>query len=238
MEPERRIAFCPHCWNHAHQRLIYHHETTEKSYDRDGNLKEDFDLEYYLAVCETCDHLLLYYLSDVYEGVESGEWNFDHAVLVWPPKGGLPEVVPESVRRCYQEAHRVKNIAPGAFAVQIRRALEALCDDRNAVQGSLQKRLEQLAFKGEIPPVLMEMTNVIRFLGNLGAHDSEVRVSPYDADVIDEFFHAVVDYVYVAPSKLETFRSRLQRFRKADSKQDQESGEAPESKPQGKPRIH
>ncbi len=117
------------------------------------------------------------------------------------------------MRECYDEASRIKTLAPNAFAVQIRRALEALCDDRGATASNLQKRLESLVKKGEIPPVLAEMTAIVRLLGNVGAHPSEERVRPTDTWVIDDFFRAVIEYVYVAPSRVKEFRNRLQKVR-------------------------
>ena len=108
--------------------------------------------------------------------------------------------------RCYREAKRILRIAPTAYAVQIRRSLEAICDDRGAVKGVLQKRIQDLAFKNEIPPVLAEMSEILRVLGNIGAHASEHQISVYDAKIIDEFFRSIVEYVYEAPNRIREFR--------------------------------
>jgi len=63
--------------------------------------------------------------------------DFHLADLIWPDPGVLHQAVPKAVAECYIEASRIKNLAPNAFAVQIRRALEALCDDRGAKKGIL-----------------------------------------------------------------------------------------------------
>ena len=84
----------------------------------------------------------------------------------------MDESVPSAVANNYREAKAVQNVSPNAFAVLIRRALEAMCDDRGVPTGRLQQRLEQLAKRGEIPPILAEITSVLRTLGNSGAHNT------------------------------------------------------------------
>lgn len=163
---------------------------------------------YYVAVCETCNEILLYYaFINVVE-----DKDFHHAELIWPDPGVLHQSVPKAIAECYIEAARIKNLAPNAFAVQIRRALEALCDDRGAKKGILQLRLQDLVSRGEIPPVLAEMTNMLRLLGNIGAHAADQSVKPGHVLAIDDFFHVITEYVYVAPSKLKEFRDRHKGF--------------------------
>ena len=211
MSETRAVAFCPHCGNRAPQRLVYTHDYVPEAYTDDGKRVPDMEGRYFVAVCETCGDLLVYNAFAAmpdpqhFAGPESD--------LVWPKPAKLDESVPERVRECYDEAARIKSIAPNAFAVQIRRALEALCDDRAAPGRSLQERLQRLSEKGEIPPVLAEMTTILRLLGNVGAHLTEERVTPMDAWAIDDFFRAVIEYVYVAPSRVKDFRDRLRKTR-------------------------
>lgn len=205
MEPIRRVCFCPHCGNYAPQRHIHTQLHRGKGYFLDGSLADDdLPCAYFIVACETCGQILLYHaFIDVPQ-----DKDFHLASLVWPDPGTLDSAVPASVAQSYAEAARIKNLAPNAFAVQIRRALEALCDDRRAKRGLLQRRLEDLASKGEIPPILAEMTEVLRLLGNIGAHAADQTVKPGYVRAIDDFFRAVVQYVYVAPSWLAEFRQQ------------------------------
>lgn len=214
MEIIRRVVFCPHCGNRAPQRLIHTQEYLGKSYLMDGSLADDdLPCAYYVAVCETCNEILLYHEVDP----SGDDKDFHLTDLIWPDLGVLHIAVPKAVAGCYEEAARIKNLAPNAFAVQIRRALEALCDDRSAKKGNLVHRLQDLASQGEIPPILAEMTDVLRLLGNIGAHVADRSVKPGHVNAIDGFFRAIIEYVYVAPSKLKRFRDTLDRLR---SKQD------------------
>ena len=206
METIRHILFCPHCSNRAPQRLIHTQEYLEHGYPRDDSV--DIQCAYYVVVCETCNEILLY---RTFSYVEEDK-DFHRANLIWPDPGVLHQSVPKAIGECYVEAARIKNLAPNAFAVQIRRALEALCDDRSAKKGALQLRLQDLVSRGEIPPVLAEMTDVLRLLGNIGAHAVDQSVKPIHVIAIDDFFHVIVEYVYVAPSKLKEFRDWYKGF--------------------------
>jgi hypothetical protein len=145
----------------------------------------------------------------LYDGIaadEFGEW----PAMRYPEPTELPSSVPSNVRAVYREASGVKRLAPNAFAVLLRRALESICEDRGVKHGVLARRLQMLAERGEIPPLLAEVSDVVRILGNVGAHASDVSVTPPDTWALDEFFRAIIEYVYVAPSKLEKYKVKLQ----------------------------
>jgi Domain of unknown function (DUF4145) len=233
---KRRISFCPHCGNVAPQRLVYEHETTAKEIDAAGDLMEVTPTEaagYYLAVCETCDAPVLYF----YDGgapvvepyipqseVEDEQPDFYYADRVWPVHR-VPAGLPDKVKQSYLGALRLKPVSPNAFALHIRICLEALCDDRGASKGRLEKRLKELAFKGEIPPTLAKITDVLRALGNVGAHDYETHLSAYDASAIDRFFRSVLEYVYVAPNLIRAYRNSAKNFGKSRDEQIQASAD-------------
>jgi hypothetical protein len=152
--------------------------------------------------CETCGDIALYQGLDNDPRTES---------LVYPSDVTLDDSVPAVVTSNYNEAKRIQAVSPNAFAVLIRRALEAMCDDRGIKPGVLQKRLSELSAKGEIPPKLAEMTSVLRELGNAGAHNSLQNVKVPQTWAMDQFFQSVVEYVYVAPHKLEEFKKSLKK---------------------------
>lgn len=213
MDEIRKVGFCPHCGNRAPQKLLYRHHCSEIAWimrdEEDKDEESPLDAVYFIATCETCRGILLYASFDSYPEDEQ----FHLTRLVWPESGVSHEFIPEKVSNIYDEAERIKNIAPNAFAVQIRRALEAVCEDRGAKSNVLQAMLKELSDRGEIPPVLAEMTDVLRLLGNIGAHAADQSVRPSQVYALDEFFRAVVEYVYVAPSKLKEFRARLAKIK-------------------------
>ena len=209
MEEIRNIGFCPHCGNKSPQKHIHTQGTSGTGWIIEDGEEFDLTVVYFIASCETCNHIL------VYRAVEEipDDKYFTSAELVFPESGKLPSPVPKTVSNIYSEALRIKNLAPNAFAVQIRRALEALCEDRGAKNGTLQNMLNELSTKGEIPSTLIDATDLLRLLGNIGAHASEDSVKPWQVRTLDEFFRAIVEYVYIAPSKIKEFREGLKKFK-------------------------
>jgi len=207
----RKVSYCPHCGNRAPQRLIHIQKHFERSWSvSDGSESEPTPWSTFIAVCETCGHLLLYDNP----GDVIGEKDFYKCSLVFPLEAKLHNAVPEKISKIYDEAHRIKEIAPNAFAVQIRRALEALCEDRGVDHGNLQQKIKELAAKGDVPPVLSEVSDALRLLGNIGAHGVDESVHPLLAYAVDDFFRAIVEYVYVAPSKLRDFKKQMNKYTK------------------------
>ena len=94
---------------------------------RDGS-ENEHPWSTFVAVCETCGHLLLYNNA----GDQFEEDEFHYSDLVYPKTGRLHHSVPKLISNVYEEAFRIKAISPNAFAVQIRRSLEAVCEDRGA----------------------------------------------------------------------------------------------------------
>lgn len=213
-ETIRCIAFCPHCGNRAPQQLVYSKHFYSYTFDMKGNKSEnDLPSAYFVAECETC-HEVLVYLAEAYIPEES---QFPDSGLIWPDPGFFGWGVPNLIKAIYEEASRIKNLSPNSFAVQIRRALETLCDDRGAAEGNLFDRLKSLANKGEIPPVLSEMSDILRLIGNIGAHATQQDVKPGHVPVIDEFFKAIIEYVYVAPKKIKQLREQLEVLKKKEN---------------------
>jgi len=205
---------------------------------------------YFVAVCETCKNPLLCYFGS--EFADEQQVAFRDSTLLWPTVGDLgdlsdrnlsrdtavgevvakacrdtptPPSVPDKVYRCYRKAMRTQKTDPRSYAVGIRRALEAICNDRCAVEGKLEKRLKDLASKNVIPPVLAGVSDVIRVVGNTGAHENQDRITAYDAAVINKFFLLVVEYVYILPKQVKEFKERLKDFGKSVAKtEDIETG--------------
>ncbi len=193
------IAYCPHCGN-----------TTPQSFVGEAQNRDHF--KYVTTQCQTCLHALLYFRRLEYVDPERNE-RLSKFTLRWPAAEALHPAVPVSVAQHYNEASKIKVLAPNAFASSIRRALEALCKDRGATKKTLALNLQYLADQGEIPATLSEMTDILRALGNIGSHAGEESILPEHVDVIDEFFRAVIEYVYIGPFKVREFKASLQQMK-------------------------
>lgn len=204
------VRHCPHCGNTARQELACEHEFEDRDiYDSDGRRVEDIGLDcsYEVRICTTCRDLILYLETEI-----------SNLEVVYPRGHTLDRAVPENVRKTYYEAHKVQKVAPAGYAVLLRRALEALCQDRGVTSGPLAKRLNELVSRGEIPPVLAEATSLLRAMGNAGAHASKDEVTVPMTWKMDKLFRAVVEYVYIAPNRIAEFKKSVARS------DDEESG--------------
>lgn len=196
------VFVCPHCGNKTPHKPVFSHSYVGDWYGSDGQLEEDPPTSDYTGyACSTCGDLSIYGSHEYNEG--------EKPILVFPSNVNLDASIPDVVASNYRESKRVQKVSPNAFAVLIRRALEALCDDRGVSKGSLHARLRRLAEKGEIPPVLIEVTDVLRTLGNSGAHNTDQKVTVPLTWQMDKFFRTLVEYVYVAPATLKEFRKSL-----------------------------
>jgi hypothetical protein len=199
------IRRCGHCNNLTPHTLV-NDFTLPKVYDEvDGEpVIEEF--KYILLQCGTCSDLTLAGGFGLELPRQRSQWP-----TLYPESPDLPESVPGGIRLAYSEAARIRRQAPNAFAGQIRRALEAVCQDKNARGANLAQQLESLVGMSVIPPNLGEMTTLIRKLGNIGVHATGSHVSVWDAESIDDFFKSIVEYVYIAPDSVRRLRDRLER---------------------------
>ena len=197
------VGHCPHCGNTAPQRLI---GNCSHLHNKDGAH------HFLLTQCQTCAEGITYrHIDPRNTGLELSHGRFDLSQyeLVWPSTNDLHQCVPQSVRKIYAEASAIRTRAPNAFANQIRRSLEAVCKDRGATGRVLAQSLAELAQRGEIPKILSEMTDVLRTLGNVGSHAGDEEIPLEYVEVIDDFFRAIIEYVYIAPHKVSEFKARL-----------------------------
>jgi len=203
---KRPVLLCPHCGNTAPQQVEYAHEF---EYTEVIGPEEEDEVSipayYFLVVCATCSKVSLYSNWDVADD----PFDLRLATLFYPTTKKFSSVIPKRISKAYQEASRISRVAPNAFACMVRRALEFMCEDKKAVGRTLHDKLQDLSSKNIIPPVLAEMADIVKKLGNIGAHADETNVHREDVEVIDDFFNAVIEYVYVAPEKINKIKKKL-----------------------------
>lgn len=199
---DEATAFCAHCCSLTTQRLVHVQKYRDLLLNWDNSVSEsNVQFCYFVAVCQSCRQILLYHeVDDVPKDA------FARCELRYPRSGLLDMSVPMPVRKTYAQAYRIRSSASG-YAALIRKALEQISTDRNADGRTLRDKLQALEARGEFPPTLLDMTHAIRIFGNDGVHTDDVKAE--HIPVIDDFFRAVVDYVYVGPSKIAEYRKRI-----------------------------
>ncbi len=226
--PRYQLSICPSCPSDAEQELLFAVNDYEQPVTECGRIVA-YQYWWTLSLfrCQRCNGTLLYstetefpgpfYLNDdtwsdvdPEEVVELTAADFLRlSTLLWPTLGRLlPSSVPKNVCQIYDRALKVR-AEPNSFAVQIRRALEAICIDRGEPGRNLHDDLENLSKPGVFPPVVAEIAHALRDVENTGAHVKTHDVEDKQVQALDGFFHLVVNYVYEAPAKLESYRKLL-----------------------------
>lgn len=212
--PAKAIFLCCHCGNRTPHELKLEHSAHMLWDEIPEPIFDDFN--FFAYACQTCQGLsVLGCFSNDEAEPDFRAPPYPRLYPVGPDidppvhtvSGGNP--VPEPVRRAYREAWPLQHTAPGAFANQIRRALEFICDERGAKGKTLYEQLQVLAKSGAFPPGLVEVSTLMRAVGNIGSHASEKEVSRWDAELLDALFRMILEYLYIGPARLERLRERI-----------------------------
>jgi hypothetical protein len=205
-------SVCYHCANTVPQVKIGMFRGQELFEHLDGR-RWNVDYDYELFQCPTCRGVSVFGDFSEYPKYRSRKARriYPRGPQLLPDSHMLfsKECVPERIVALYEEIWPLRHIAPNAFASQIRRALEFICRDQNAQGNSLFKQLRDLISRGIFPGYFAEITDLMRHVGNLGAHAGDTDVDFWDAELLDDFFRSIVEYVYIAPSKIKRLRQRI-----------------------------
>ena len=205
---DQQIFECPHCGNKTQYEILHKVDAIEESYSvEDPEDVMDFEVFYSLIRCSTCKKISMF-LNTEYDDCSV---NLSEASLCYPHEREIDKNVPEIIVRNYNEAKKVKRISRPAFAVMIRRGLEFLCVEQNAKGKNLKDKITNLVSMGIIPVTLAEMAETLRFLGNAGAHDCDYEIDKMEVQAMDDFYLAMIEYVYVAPSKLKKIKESIDK---------------------------
>lgn len=137
------------------------------------------------------------------------------ADLLPPPHTMSPnQPVPPKLLKVYEEVWPLRHRAPAAFIGQVRRLLEAICKQQGAAGKDLYAQLKELGTKGVFPGYFSQISDLLRKVGNMGAHAGEEELSVWDAELIDDFFRSIIDYVYIAPARIKRMEYRLSMHEK------------------------
>jgi len=208
MESNNPIVFCNLCNNYAPQRLV-HSQAATSGGDTFRLRERRFELSgayYFVAVCETCKGILLYWTGP--ENPTKAEV-FYEAELVWPKPYTPHKSVPKEVVDRYSVALRVKDHAD-SFAVEIRKAIESMCIQKGVdpSRGRLHQAIEKLRKDELISQEIAEIALALKEFGNEGAHERG-EIKSQQVPLIEELFLTIIDQVYVSPDESERMRKRI-----------------------------
>lgn len=207
---QRTIGFvkCHHCGNQAPMDIVASHFLSTAP-DDDYYPYPDEGYCYELLMCLACSEVTLrkYFYREHYE--------YEDVTFktLYPSSSFRLSGLPHRIQHSYEVSLKVRAIDPNAYAVLLGRILEMVCEDREASGSSLQKRLEDLAVKGEIPDRLVEVAHNLRQLRNVGAHASLVELTRDEVPILDDLCKAILEYVYNIPYLINKAEQQLKRLK-------------------------
>jgi len=211
----REVVFpCRNCGNRTSHLLIHFHsvDIPFKTGGADAMHPGEIILSdyYILFECKTCRGMSL---KNVFEAdMDYGEdIQYDRIKYLYPPAKDLDKDIPDGINLIIEEANKVKQISSLAYVILIRKVLEEVCKERGIREKNLEKKLEKLVESESLPTIFIEATSKLRLLGNIGAHASKIDITGDDATLIEEFILALVEHIYVLPSKVKKLGETLLR---------------------------
>jgi hypothetical protein len=170
---------------------------------------ESTGLELYLARCTACKQPSL--LGRTF-GFFANPAPGPVPDVFWPSRWqDLSEVIPEPLRR---EIHQARRLFDHAFyepsVVSVRKATEAFCLEFGVRERTLAGSLRKLTDIGHIDAMLLEWAEMLKVVGNAGAHPNvhQTPVSAQDARDALDLAEALFDHVYVVTKRFKEFRER------------------------------
>lgn len=192
---------CPHCTRPSN--AVVCGKAEWDGHGEEG--QENPPVEWTLVQCDRCAMPTLQAREDFGGGFQDD----DRPATVYPAQRRLPPAVPKGLRREWEEAQTCFDAkAYAACVVMVRRTLEGTCEEQGVKAKTLHKALQELAEAGHIDQTLAEWANVLRRVGNRGAHYTGEPVPRQDAEDALAFAEALLDHLYVLRRRFDEFRSR------------------------------
>jgi len=189
------IRTCGHCGVHAAMEIVASYVDTKEQGAPDGPSFEAGPY-WHLTQCPGCKDVML----------ETGHWHEamdydpdDVGRFLYPVPDSSPKGLPEELRGAYEAMRRVRSIDANSYGMLAGRLLETICIERNAKGKTLNEQLSDLAKRGELPTLLVDVAHKVRSFRNVGAHAGSGSLSKAELPVIDDLVRAVLDYLYTAP---------------------------------------
>ena len=193
-------------------RFSYEHPMLYDEIEGHGKMLEPFTWLAYS--CATCGGLNIF--GDFLQTfADPDDWQRSRlhprgAELTPPTHTVTPaDPVPWKVVDLYREIWPLRHRSPAAFVGQLRRILEFIAKDKGAKGRDLFHKLQDMTAQGVLPGYFGQMSDLLRKVGNLGAHAADEEVNIWDAELMDDFFRSIVEYVYVAPARVWRMEQRM-----------------------------
>lgn len=165
-------------------------------------------LKFALAECARCSGPLLVGWQSLVD-LEEAEPDLMECVQLFPSLEvqGIPDACPPRVRTWLNEAHLCRFASSAASVLLTRKAIEGICAD-HGFTGNLSQGLKAMRQQGFIDARLWSWSDLLRQLGNDGAHNLDSVVTLDDAEDALWFARELIHQTYVVQPRFDAFSRR------------------------------
>lgn len=198
----------------------------------DNEICEPYASKVLVGVCPSCQSILVGETEQIgFEGYDSDQNRWRDVVRVYPkpPKVFSSHRIPKVVKDSLNEADRSLQAGANiAACVMLGRALEALCRDildsesestaatsplstppKPKKKIMLGEGIKKLRDKKVIDDRLYDWSQQLQAFRNLAAHPEDISISRHDAEDLQTFVNAMVEYVYDLADRYNEFKRRV-----------------------------
>lgn len=190
--------------------------------DIDDHEGSGFELKH--GSCPSCDELIIILTEGRIRFFGNYSSMIEHRKesLIYPRSKSfksLPAEVDGIYRNDFLEAYYVLDISPKASAAISRRLLQHILRNKlNIKAKDLNKEIEILIERSDIPSYIIESVDAIRNVGNFAAHPMKssstgeiLDVEQGEAEWLLEVLEALFDFCIIQPKRLEERRNALNK---------------------------
>lgn len=220
-EIQKQVHTCFHCGNTG--LLNYIGVTGWKNEDivsDDMGHVYDYTLieheDWYVFECPVCNKpvLISEYMLDVAGTIPQIKTEY-------PTIAVSRDGVPKDIYSAFESAVKTKGIDYSICLLSLRRVLEMICKDKDAVGSNLEKKIDDLIEKKIFPPMIEDACWIIRQLGNDAAHADKISVYTYDVEQVIGYVATIIDYLYSLPHRVEKMKAKIEE-RKSSEKRNED----------------
>lgn len=201
-----RILTCYSCGNTGRMEYIadFDEPNFEKEYTSTGELLYSQlldNINWVLYKCPVCNKPILV-----------GDYtcqSYSESQAVYPSFNINYEGVPKEIRSAFESAVKTKKIDKAICLLSLRRTLEMICRDKQAVGRTLEEKVQFLINEKVLPEMLGDACWIIRQNGNGAAHGDNVSFSDYEVDECIEYLASLINFLYSMPIRVKSLKERI-----------------------------
>ncbi|MXV42119.1 DUF4145 domain-containing protein [Bacillus subtilis] len=162
--------------------------------------------------CPVCKEFHLYYTPWSSEEVYYEDHNFyDDGQVLYPYTEQVNiSSLPKNIKNAYESALKVRKIDYVICLMALRRTLEMICKDKGAVGGTLHQKLNELQAKKILPPLMGDISQVIKDAGNAAAHGDDIVFNSHMVEHLFKFTNKIIEYVYILPNEMRRTKFQME----------------------------